>query len=102
VDENMTTQEVLDKKTGACRDYVRMFTEMCQCAGIRAKKLHGFAKGFDYRAGSHFKPGKDMSHAWSAVYISGSWRFVDPTWGAGAYSNYDECFIYVGICQISM
>ena len=79
----MSTQEVLEKRTGACRDYVRMFTEMCQIIGIRVKKLHGFAKGFDYRAGAPFRPGKDMIHAWNAVYINGSWRLIDATWGAG-------------------
>ena len=27
--------------------------------------------------------GEYVSHAWSAVYLGGGWRLVDPTWGAG-------------------
>ena len=35
-------------------------------------------------AGIIYKPG-DIQHAWSAVFIEGYWRLVDPTWGAGKF-----------------
>jgi transglutaminase/protease-like cytokinesis protein 3 len=28
-------------------------------------------------------PGEGIDHAWNAVFISGSWRLLDCTWGAG-------------------
>ncbi|GFT72918.1 kyphoscoliosis peptidase [Trichonephila clavipes] len=50
-------------------------------ANIRVKRIHGFAKGFDYRPGHQFHPGEDITHAWNAVFIFGAWRLIDVTWG---------------------
>ncbi|GIY00407.1 TGc domain-containing protein [Caerostris extrusa] len=52
-------------------------------ANIRVKRIHGFAKGFDYRPGHQFHPGEDITHAWNAVFIFGAWRLIDVTWGTG-------------------
>jgi hypothetical protein len=42
--------------------------------------VSGYAKGFDYVYG---KRTKKANHAWLAVRLRGTWRLVDPTWGAG-------------------
>ena len=36
-------------------------------------------------SGIDFIPGEGVSHAWNAVFINGSWRLLDCTWGAGSY-----------------
>lgn len=102
----MTTNEILAERRGVCRQYVKIFGDMCQVAGIRVKSLKGFAKGYDYepgkartvardRSGSDglylfrsaqgddFVPGESAVHAWNAVFVYGVWRLLDTTWGAG-------------------
>jgi transglutaminase/protease-like cytokinesis protein 3 len=37
----------------------------------------------DLFVGNGFVPGEGIDHAWNAVFISGSWRLLDCTWGAG-------------------
>ncbi|XP_022654410.1 hillarin-like isoform X3 [Varroa jacobsoni] len=83
VDEKLTPEKVLLKKKGVCKDYCSLFCEMCRCAGIRVKQIQGFAKGHDYRPEHQFSPGSDVPHAWNAVFLFGSWRLVDVTWGSG-------------------
>ena len=34
----------------------------------------------------------DSSHAWNAVYVAGSWRFVDCTWGSGSFNSSSMTF----------
>lgn len=85
MDVVLTSEDILKRRAGVCRDFVKLFTEMCEMEGIRVKRLHGFARGYDFRAGYKFQPGKDSCHAWNAVFLHGAWRFVDCTWGTGKY-----------------
>ena len=39
--------------------------------------------GIHLFVGNAFVPGEGIDHAWNAVFISGSWRLLDCTWGAG-------------------
>ncbi|RWS00097.1 uncharacterized protein B4U80_12652, partial [Leptotrombidium deliense] len=80
---NMTSNEILTVKEGVCKDYCQLFGDMCRAAGIRVKRIQGFAKGHEYRPGHQFKVGEDLTHTWNAAYVFGTWRFVDPTWGTG-------------------
>ena len=50
----MTTRDVLKEKVGVCRQYVQIFSEMCQLANIKVKSLRGFAKGHTYIPGIAF------------------------------------------------
>ncbi|XP_023234159.1 kyphoscoliosis peptidase-like isoform X1 [Centruroides sculpturatus] len=79
----LSAEEVLQRGEGVCKDYCKLFSEMCRIAGIRVKTLNGFAKGYDYRPGEQFLPGEAVTHAWNAIYIFGSWRLIDTTWGTG-------------------
>ncbi|GFS36411.1 hillarin [Nephila pilipes] len=83
MDIKLTAEEVFQRKEGVCKDYCKLFSEMCRLSGIRVKTLNGFAKGYDYRPGHQFVPGEDVTHAWNAVFLLGAWRFIDTTWGTG-------------------
>ena len=43
-------------------------------------------------SGNDFVPGDSGVHAWNAVFLSGSWRLLDCTWGAGKINPEDESF----------
>ena len=47
----MSTRDVLREKMGVCREYVKIFSEMCDIAGYRVKCIRGFAKGTNYIPG---------------------------------------------------
>ena len=51
MEREMTTRDVLKEKVGVCRQYVQIFSEMCQLANIKVKSLRGFAKGHTYIPG---------------------------------------------------
>ncbi|KAG7174817.1 Hillarin-like 2 [Homarus americanus] len=78
-----TVGEVLWSRAGVSKDYVALLVEMCHLAGLRVKKIHGFARGRDFRVGRVFEPERDPLHSWLAVFLYGSWRFLDPTLGSG-------------------
>ncbi|XP_047502409.1 uncharacterized protein LOC125047906 [Penaeus chinensis] len=83
IDKPQTAQEILTSRAGVSKDYVNLLMELCHLAGIRVKKIHGFAKGHDFRIGRRFNPESDPLHFWIAVFLYGSWRLLDPTFGAG-------------------
>ncbi|XP_042874319.1 kyphoscoliosis peptidase-like isoform X1 [Penaeus japonicus] len=83
IDKPQTAQEILSSRAGVSKDYVNLLMELCHLAGIRVKKIHGFAKGHDFRIGRRFDPETDPPHFWIAVFLYGSWRLLDPTFGAG-------------------
>jgi hypothetical protein len=47
------------------------------------KVISGFSKGYGYSADKPFTSTTKTDHAWNAVLINNSWRFVECTWGAG-------------------
>ncbi|CAM1302010.1 KY (predicted) [Pycnogonum litorale] len=87
MDEHLSTAEVVKQRTGTCKDYVNLFNHMCKISGVRVKNIKGYARGNDFRPGHRFEPGIDRTHAWNAVFIFGSWRLIDCTWGTGFNDN---------------
>ena len=51
MDREMSTRDVLKEKCGVCREYVKIFSEMCDIAGFRVKCIRGYAKGPNYIPG---------------------------------------------------
>ena len=49
----MSTREILRDKTGVCREYVKIFSEMCNIAGFRVKCIRGYTKGPDFVPGNY-------------------------------------------------
>ena len=59
-------------------------------AGIEARKLSGFAKGYGYSPENPFTTNSSTDHAWNAVKINGKWYLIDSTWGAGHLNDNNE------------
>ena len=50
-DTALDTIDILRDKTGARKDFVKIFTEMCQAADIKSKIITGFVKDDSYKPG---------------------------------------------------
>lgn len=75
---------VLRNRKAVCDGYSELMLKMAQSAGIKIKKIQGFAKGYGYAIGDSVnKP----NHAWNAVQIDGTWYLLDSTWDAGSVSK---------------
>ena len=59
-------------------------------AGIPARKLSGFSKGYGYAPENPFTTNTRTDHAWNAVYLRGNWFLLDNTWGAGHVTQTNE------------
>jgi hypothetical protein len=91
---------VLRNKKSVCEGYARLFSQMCQYAGITEKKISSVAKGYGY------DPMKELeaksNHAWNAVQILGVWYLVDATWDSGylnyfgqSVKDYSSCYLFL-------
>ena len=69
-----------------CEGYSNLFLELARGPGLEAVKIHGYAKGYDYREGVDTG---GTNHAWNAVRVDGEWRLFDATWGAGHVNGKD-------------
>ena len=47
--------DILRERGGVCRQYVKIFSEMCELGRIRVKNLKGFCKGPGYTPGKIVK-----------------------------------------------
>jgi hypothetical protein len=70
---------VLNSKIAVCEGYARLFSELCNEAGIRSEIIRGYSKGYGYNEGDKFEV---TNHAWNAVFLAGHWKFIDVTWAA--------------------
>ncbi|WP_317855927.1 transglutaminase family protein [Chakrabartyella piscis] len=62
-----TAIEAFTQKAGVCQDFSHVFIAMARHAGIPARYANGLPLG------------KGPSHAWTEVYVDGTWIGVDPT-----------------------
>lgn len=63
------------QKSGSCRDYAVLFTEVCRAVGLAARFVSGYQEGDVESDDRHL-------HAWTEVYLPGAgWRGYDPTQG---------------------
>ena len=97
--KKLTTVDILRDKAGTRRDFVTIFTEMCEVGGIKFKTITGFIKDDNYHpgialiqsrhqtflhlSGERFDKRKSTLESWVAVFVENDWRLVDPLLGAG-------------------
>jgi hypothetical protein len=81
---HLQPETVFRHRLAVCGGYVALYARLAREAGLVTEEIHGYAKGVDHR---HGQSTRKSNHAWLAVRIGGSWRLVDPTWGAGVFDR---------------
>lgn len=79
---------VLSNRVAVCDGFARLFTTLCDYAGIRSEIIVGYARGHNFS-----KQGFTVNHYWNAVQIDGKWFLLDATWASGYLSRYGDEFI---------
>ena len=79
----MRTVDILHDKVGSRKEFIKIFSDMCQAADIKHKVITGFIKDDMYNPGDYFDKKKSELESWIVVYIENDWRLVDPVLGAG-------------------
>lgn len=76
-----SAEGVYKNRKCVCAGYANLFEDLCRRAGLEVVTIHGFAKGYGYKAGDRVK--EEHGHAWNAIKLDGKWHLCDSTWGAG-------------------
>lgn len=83
----MSTRELLRLKQGLCGDFSRLLCDLCQAAGLEARRISGYTKGYRYRQHLQALPSR---HAWNVILADGRWFLTDVTWAAGFLTGSGE------------
>jgi len=78
---DLSPDGVLRSRSSVCEGYARLGEALGAAMGLEVQVVSGWSKGYGYTSGQRFDG--PTNHAWMAVRIGGSWRLMDPTWGAG-------------------
>jgi len=84
-----TPDETIRTGTGSCRDFSRLFIEICRQLGFAARFVSGYL--YDPPTGSQHidNVAEGAMHAWTEVHLPGAgWRGFDPTNGILANHNF--------------
>lgn len=82
-------ETVLQRREAVCDGYARLFTTLCDYAGIRSEIIIGYAKVGRNKPTRRF----GVNHYWNAVMIDGVWHLLDATWASGYLSMAGDEFI---------
>jgi len=74
-------EAVLERRTSVCEGFAQLTQALGRAMGLEVQVVSGWSKGYGYTPGQRFEG--PTNHAWDAVRIDGTWRLMDPTWGAG-------------------
>ena len=81
----MSPEAILRDRKAVCSGYSNLYLALATRAGLEARYISGYAKGYGY------KPGETPpSHAWNAVRLEGEWHVMDVTWAAGGITSEGE------------
>ncbi|XP_048767751.2 hillarin-like [Ostrea edulis] len=61
--------------------YHDLFKRLCSYAGLYCEIIKGYSKGAGYKPGMKFE-GPRFRNSWTAVFLEGSWCFINCNWGA--------------------
>jgi transglutaminase/protease-like cytokinesis protein 3 len=81
--------EVLNRRIAFCDGYARLFSTLCNYAGIQSEVITGYANGSMNRRKGRF----GSNHRWNAVKIDSSWYLLDATWASGYVTYGSNDFI---------
>jgi transglutaminase/protease-like cytokinesis protein 3 len=79
--------DVLNRRIAFCDGYSRLFTTLCDYAGIRSEVITGYAS--TNFGGRRF----GSNHRWNAVYLDSTWQLLDATWASGHLTYGSNDFI---------
>ncbi|KAG5653988.1 hypothetical protein H0H81_008570 [Sphagnurus paluster] len=81
-----TADSTLSSGLAVCDGYAGLFVALAARAGIEARKISGHGKGVGFLPPDPGAPVPPYSsgHAWNCALLDGTWRLIDPCWGAGA------------------
>jgi len=82
-------ETVLQRKVASCEGYSRLFTTLCDYAGVRCELIIGYAKNSIDRPGTRF----GVNHYWNAVFFDSTWHLLDVTWASGYLNGQGNEFI---------
>lgn len=71
--------QVLQRRTGVCEGYARLFKTLCDYAGIKCELVQGFVKNPWEGVSKKFT----TNHTWNAVQLNRQWQQLDVTWASG-------------------
>jgi len=82
-----TSEEVLESRTGQCRDYANVYLALTRTAGMPARRVSGWVvstwqppAGWEFVVGTTPEGKPIGGHAWTQVYLPDEgWTPVDPT-----------------------
>uniref|UniRef100_A0A7E4ULE6 LIM zinc-binding domain-containing protein n=1 Tax=Panagrellus redivivus TaxID=6233 RepID=A0A7E4ULE6_PANRE len=69
--------------------YHVLFKRLCAYAGLHCVVIKGYSKSAGYQPGFRFDDSR-FRNTWNAVFLDGSWRFVQCNWGARHIVNAKE------------
>ena len=72
--------EVLIRRQGVCQNYAELFHACCKAVGVKSYVIVGYTRDSLGRVSS-------LGHAWNAVEIDNTYRFIDVAWAAGYVQN---------------
>jgi hypothetical protein len=67
------------RKKGFCEHFAASFATLARGLGIPSRVIVGFQGGNYNEIGKFWKITSKDAHAWTEVYINGSWKRIDPT-----------------------
>ena len=82
-------ENVLKTRFAVCDGYSRLFSTLCDYAGIRSEVIIGYAKTGMNKPTQRF----GVNHYWNAVMIDSIWYLLDATWASGYLSANGDRFI---------
>ncbi|MBC2602119.1 transglutaminase family protein [Puniceicoccus vermicola] len=85
-----TTEEILDRGKGSCRDFAALLQKLLQYEGLATR----FVSGYLLETGD--LQGAEAMHAWTEVYLPGAgWIGMDPTNGILTDDAFVPCAVAV-------
>ncbi|PAA54075.1 hypothetical protein BOX15_Mlig009057g5 [Macrostomum lignano] len=67
-------------------DMAEVFDWMIELTNVPSKKIFGYKKGADYESGME---ARRSGGNWTACYVEGEWRLIDPLWGVQILTKFD-------------
>ncbi|OWF35614.1 hillarin-like isoform X1 [Mizuhopecten yessoensis] len=92
VDETVNPESPMGLLRGikyGTESYHDLFKRLCSYAGLHCEVIQGLSKGAGYKPGMRMDNDK-FRNSWTAVFIEGSWCFINCNWGARHVKGHDK------------